>query len=104
MKDIPKKSDPAGEPAPITFELALPLDEEGVKLSSLTIRAPRARDVAAAKRQAPHASEVEFHLFASLCEVSPAAISALHMADYFTLQEKFAVFFGGLDADLAQLF
>ena len=81
---------------PTSLTLRHPVEVDGAPVTSLTIRPPRAGDSVDAQRQAPHESEVEIYLFASLCETKPDTIRALHMADYVRLQNAYQDFLGGV--------
>lgn len=79
-------------PPPVTVRLRWPVTVGGEKVSSLTIRPPLARDSRDAQRGGGNAAETEIRLLANLCEVEPAVIEVLQMADYTSLQEGLAGF------------
>ena len=60
--------------------------------SALTLRRPKVRDMLAADKASGSDAEKEVRVFANLCEVAPAVIEALDMADYQALQERYAGF------------
>ena len=80
------------EPSPATLELHYPVSPAGETVTRLVMRPPRARDSRDAQRGAGSPGEMEIRLFANLCEVAPAVIEDLHMADYQRLQEVYQNF------------
>jgi len=58
----------------------------------LTMRRPKVRDMLAAEKAKGNDAEKEILLFANLCEVAPADIEALDMADYQQLQKVYKDF------------
>lgn len=87
------KSKKRSEPRPVTVTLHWPVTVDGATVSSLTMRAPRARDSRDAQRGAAGPADTEIRLLANLCEVAPEAIEELHGVDYIRLQEALAGFF-----------
>ena len=79
-------------PQPANITIRYPVTVAGETLSTLTMRPPRARDSRDAQRGAGSPGDMEIRLFANLCEVAPAAIEELHMADYQRLQELYQSF------------
>lgn len=78
---------------PVTVRLRWPVTTGGgEKVSSLTMRPPLARDARDAQRGGGGPAETEIRLLANLCEVEPAVIEVLQMADYARLQEGLAGF------------
>lgn len=79
-----------------TVEIALdyPITIEGVEVSKLTLRRPKVGDILAGEEQAKGKSEkeIEFQTFANLCQITPAEIRELDLADYKKLQKEFESF------------
>lgn len=80
------------------IELKYPITIDGTETSVLHMRRPKVRDQLlvdksgiAGKSQA----EREIMLIANLCEVAPADIEQLDMADYTKIQETFGSFLEG---------
>ena len=72
--------------------LSPPIDADGGTVSALQLRRPVVRDMLAADKTAGSEAEKEVRMFANLCEVTPAVIEALDLADYTTLQETYRGF------------
>ena len=79
-------------PSPASLDLRYPVEVDGATHTTLTMRPPRARDSRDAQRGAGSAGDMEIRLFSNLCEVAPAVIEELHMADYQRLQETYQGF------------
>lgn len=79
-------------PQPAHITLRYPVTVGGETPTTLTMRPPRARDSRDAQRQGGVSAEIEIRLFANLCEVTPAHIETLHMADYQQLTAAFEAF------------
>ena len=79
-------------PSPASLDLRYPVTVAGEAVTRLTMRPPRARDSRDAQRGAGSAGDMEIRLFANLCEVAPAVIEDLHMADYQRVQELYQGF------------
>ena len=75
-----------------TIELKHPITLDGEELKHLTLRRPKVRDMLAADKASGSDAEKEVRVFANLCEVAPAVIEALDMADYQALQERYQGF------------
>lgn len=76
------------------IELAHPVEADGGTLTTLSMRRPKVRDERDARRSAGgDETEHEIVLFANLCEVAPATIHELDLADYRRLQIAFTDFF-----------
>jgi hypothetical protein len=60
--------------------------------SALTLRRPKVRDMLASDKTKGSDAEKEIALFANLCEVAPADIESLDMADYQALQKAYQGF------------
>lgn len=69
-----------------TIELKHPVSVGGVTVERLTLRRPKVKDLLAAEKGTPDRAAQEVRLFANLCEVSPATIEELDLADYRQLQ------------------
>ena len=67
-------------------------EADGAKVSTLTMRPPRARDSLHAQRGGGGDGEAELRLLANLCEVTPGFITELHMADYIQVQNAYRGF------------
>jgi hypothetical protein len=65
---------------------------EGQTYAVLTMRRPKVKDQKAAQKMAKTADEQETLLFANLCDVPPAVIDELDMADYGELQRTYEGF------------
>lgn len=72
--------------------LAYPIETEGTTLSTITLRRPKVRDMLAAQQAGTTDQEREMHMFANLAEVSPEAIHALDLVDYYKLQQAYQGF------------
>lgn len=77
-----------------TVQLRHGVEVDGAEVATLTMRPPLARDSRDAQRGATGQADMEIRLFANLCEVPPAAIERLHMADYLLVQEAYQGFLG----------
>jgi len=75
-----------------TLTLAYPVEADGAPLAELTVRRPKVRDLLAAEKAGGGDAGREVRLFANLCQVSPATIEALDLADYNRLQEVYRGF------------
>lgn len=65
----------------------------GVETKKIHMRAPTVGDTLAADKLGGSDAEKEIAMFANLCQVAPAELHAMHMADYKKLQEAWASFF-----------
>ncbi len=80
------------------IELKYPITIDGTETSVLHMRRPKVRDQLLVDKSGmvgKSQSEREVLLIANLCEVAPADIEQLDMADYKTLQETFGAFLEG---------
>ena len=75
-----------------TIKLKHPITIDGAEVSELNLRRPKVRDVRAADKAGSSDGEREIRLFANLCEVTPAAIEELDMADYLQVQRAYQDF------------
>lgn len=73
-----------------------PIESGGQRVERVTMRRPLVRDLRAAQRAAggrdAAGADVEFRLFANLCEMAPETLDAMAVADYLRLQEAYAGF------------
>lgn len=69
-----------------------PVTVDGIDVTTLSMRRPRVRDLLAADKGAKGDAEREIRMFSNLCEVPPAVIEELDLADYTTLQEVYRGF------------
>jgi hypothetical protein len=74
------------------IELKHPVQADGRSVDRLVVRRPRVRDLLAAEKAAKGNAEQEIRLFSYLCEVPPAVIEELDLADYGRLQEAYKGF------------
>lgn len=75
-----------------TIALTHPIQVDGTSVKKLTLRRPKVRDMLTVEKSAHSDAEKEIHLFANLCEVQPAALHELDMADYAKLQKAYQDF------------
>jgi len=68
------------------IKLKHPITLEGEEVTQLTLRRPKVRDMLGADKQGGTDAEKEIRIFANLCEVTPAVIEELDLADYQALQ------------------
>ena len=72
--------------------LTHPVTHQGQEYTELTIRRAKARDSRDAQRGGGTHADHEIRLFANLCEVAPAVIEELDMADYMAVQRAYEGF------------
>ena len=72
--------------------LTHPIEWNGTKINSLSMRRPKVRDMIAADRFKGSNGEKEASMFANLCEVESDMIAELDLADYKRLQEAYTNF------------
>ncbi len=76
-----------------TIKLKFPVTADGTEIKQLQMRRAKVRDMRAAeKASGGSASSMEIHLFANLCEVAPAVMDEIDMADYTKIQETYEGF------------
>ncbi len=75
-----------------TIELKHPVTVAGREIASLALRRPKVKDQLAAEKASGGNAEKEIRLFANLCEVEPAVIEELDLADYRQVQEAYSGF------------
>ncbi|MFW5455012.1 phage tail assembly protein [Thioalkalivibrio sulfidiphilus] len=75
--------------------LEFPVERDGKRLETLSMRRPTVGDELAAGKHKSDPAEREVSLFANLCEVAPQTIHALDMVDYGQLQEVYQGFLSG---------
>lgn len=76
----------------IDIKLTEPIEINGAKVALLKLRRPKVRDMLVASKAPGSDAEREVMLFANLCEVEPAVIQDLDMADYLALQKAYQGF------------
>lgn len=69
-----------------------PVTVAGQEYKTLELRSPKVRDMITANKAAKDDANREVALFANLCEVEPAVIEELSLADYRRLQEAYQGF------------
>lgn len=74
------------------IELKHPVAVAGEEVKVLHLRRPKVKDQLAADKGAGGNAEKEIRLFANLCEVAPAVIEELDLADYRAVQEAYSAF------------
>lgn len=74
--------------------LDYPITIDGAKVAILAMRRPKVADILAAQKLKGDEAEREVRIMANLCDVTPADIQNLDLADYTKLQETFAGFRG----------
>ncbi len=74
------------------IKLAHPIDHDGQTIDTLTLRAPRVRDMLAADKATGSEMDKEIQMFAHLTEQEPAFIEALFLSDYQGLQRAYQAF------------
>ncbi|SFX86739.1 phage tail assembly protein [Pseudomonas sp. NFACC36] len=71
----------------VTVKLTVPLEANGVRVDTLSLRAPTVRDLRVARQTAPNDEEQQdLNLFASLAEVSTKDLDGMFLKDYARLQ------------------
>lgn len=76
------------------IELEYPIDFEGGKLKSVTLRRPKVGDVVKARKGLKDEADQEVAIIAKLSGLPPAAIEDLDISDYKKIQEVLSGFFG----------
>ncbi|WP_429885383.1 phage tail assembly protein [Geoalkalibacter halelectricus] len=74
------------------IKLKHPVTVAGEEVKALRLRRPKVKDQLAADKGAGGNAEKEIRLFANLCEVAPAIIEELDLADYRQVQEAYSAF------------
>lgn len=74
------------------IKLDYPIELEGRKIETLSLRRPKVKDQLAADKGGGSDADKEIRLFANLCEEAPATLEELDSADYRKLQEKYSSF------------
>lgn len=64
----------------------------GLTVNKLSLRRPTVRDMLAADKTDTSDAEKEISMFCNLCEVEPAVIESLDLADYAQLQQVYQSF------------
>ena len=78
-----------------TVPLDYPVTHDGTEYTELTMRRAKVRDSRDAQRGGGTSADNEIRLFANLCEVAPAVIEEVDMADYVRLQGVYEGFLSG---------
>jgi len=76
----------------INIELAEPVVVAGVKTSTISMRAPKVRDMLIMDKMGGSDAEKEIRLIASLCDIDQATIEDMSLADYRKLQDGYRSF------------
>lgn len=76
------------------IKLKYPIPFEGGTLSEVSLRRPKVKEVAVARKGNKDEAEQEIALIAALAGLPPSAIEELDLADYKTIQEALQSFFG----------
>lgn len=76
----------------INIELGEPVVVAGVKTSTISMRAPKVRDMLVMEKLGGSDAEKEIRLVASLCDLEPAVIEDMTLADYGRLQQAYRGF------------
>jgi hypothetical protein len=74
------------------IKLRHPIEIDGVRTTTFSMRRPKVRDLRAAEKSAKNEVDREVWLLASLCEVPLDAIDELDVADYRALQDVYKGF------------
>lgn len=88
------KKDRAGGDSAVVA-LREPIEIDGRRTEAVSMRRPLVRDLRAAQRAAGRnapGADVEFRLFANLCEIAPETLDAMTVADYLRLQKAYEDF------------
>ena len=75
--------------------LEYPVTVDGITFTTLTMRRPKVRDSRDAQRGGGTNADAEIRMFANLCEVTPATIEVIDMADYLRMQKVYEGFLSG---------
>ncbi|MDR6960551.1 hypothetical protein J2W43_004556 [Pseudomonas brassicacearum] len=71
----------------VTVKLTVPVEANGVRVDTLSLRAPTVRDLRVARQTAPNDEEQQdLNLFASLAEVGTKDLDGMALKDYARLQ------------------
>lgn len=76
----------------VKIELTHAINIDGTKVSVLSLRRPKVRDMLSVEKSIDNDAEKEIQLFANLCEISPDNLLELDMADYAKLQKVYQDF------------
>ena len=95
FEDLPRDDKGDIEPLkaefPVEFDLSTPIEADGRKLESLSIREPTIRDVEIADQEKTGLARM-LRVVSLVAEVSPGALRALGTRDYVRLQEMLGSF------------
>lgn len=76
----------------VKVELSAPVTIAGVKTSTVSMRAPKVRDMLIMDKNGGSDAEKEIRLIASLTDLTPDAIEEMTLADYGKLQQAYRGF------------
>ncbi len=76
------------------ISLKYPVTVDGVSYTELTMRRSKVKDRLAVSSMKTTDETKEIHLFANLCNVTPAVLEELDEIDYLTVQQVYMNFFG----------
>jgi Phage tail assembly chaperone proteins, E, or 41 or 14 len=76
----------------VEIELKYPLVDGGEELKVIKLRRPRVRDMLGSSKGDGSDAEKEVRLFADLCDLTPAVIEDMDIADYQKLQKEYSDF------------
>ena len=80
--------------ASVEIELFEPIEIDGAKRTSLTMRRPKVADQIAASKAKGSEAEKAVYGLARLCDVAPDDISKLDTVDFDALNEQYEAFTG----------
>ena len=89
-KDNSKDWVKANADGSVTVNLTKPIDINGAKVSSVTMREPTLSDHVVSSEVRGSDLTKEISLFSNLCTISPADLQLLPMRDYMRLQAAYA--------------
>lgn len=76
----------------VSVTLKQPVTVDGQTYSTLSLRRPKVRDMLVSDKIGGSDAEKEIRIFANLCEMAPAVIEELDLADYQALQKAYQGF------------
>jgi len=76
----------------VKVELGAPVDVAGVKTTTVSMRAPKVRDMLIMEKMGGTDAEKEIRLISSLCGLDPAAIEDMTLSDYGKFQQAYRGF------------
>ena len=84
-----------------TIKLELPIENHGVKVMEITMRAPRVRDLKAVDHINKDADR-EVQLYANLTDLSVDAIEGMLLSDYAVLSRTYESFAAGKKGEVSE--